>query len=215
MIEQDLPDRLESPFAEGAWAVRTPQARSYTFRGEEFAAVSWGWECEQTGRRFTTTSSDQALYESVQQLWRERHGVPSPAGLVALREQYGLSARQFSKLLGMGPNQYSRYEAGELPSKSSAVLLMLVASPAGLRELIHRRADVLKSTLAARLQVLVAAEPVSLSELEVGASGVLSRSQMPYEPANAVLRPALSGAADEAVASVAYSLESTDDLDVY
>ena len=48
---------------------------------------------------------------------------PFPEEIKALREKYELSQNKMSELLGLGINMYRKYEIGEMPSKSNALLI--------------------------------------------------------------------------------------------
>ncbi len=65
--------------------------------------------------------------EQVYRQYRERHGIPSPEDIKAIRLKYRVSAAKMSRILGFGANQYRLYEAGEMPSLSNARLITLIA----------------------------------------------------------------------------------------
>ena len=65
--------------------------------------------------------------EQVYRQYRERHGIPSPEDIKAIRLKYRVSAAKMSRILGLGANQYRLYEAGEMPSLSNARLITLIA----------------------------------------------------------------------------------------
>ena len=53
----------------------------------------------------------------------ELQDVPSPEAIRALREDYGMSQRQFPALLGIGLASLQRHEKGSLPTDTHAGLL--------------------------------------------------------------------------------------------
>lgn len=65
--------------------------------------------------------------DQVSRQYRERHSIPSPEEIKAIRMKYRVSAAKMSRILGLGANQYRLYENGEIPSLSNARLITLVA----------------------------------------------------------------------------------------
>ena len=80
------------------------------------------------------------------------HGLMSPDEVRALRNRYGLSLREFSRLLGFGEQTIARYEAGAIPDDSHNTMLMLASSPSGAMALLSVRGPLLseKATAAVR-----------------------------------------------------------------
>lgn len=103
------------------------ETRTANYRGETFTYTAHYYLCEETGERFTTTASDTEDIEQVYRQYRQRHGIPSPDEIKAIRMKYRVSAARMSRILGLGANQYRLYEAGEMPSLSNARLILLVA----------------------------------------------------------------------------------------
>lgn len=103
------------------------ETRTANYRGETFTYTAHYYLCEETGERFTTTASDTEDMEQVYRQYRQRHGIPSPDEIKAIRMKYRVSAARMSNILGLGANQYRLYEAGEMPSLSNARLILLVA----------------------------------------------------------------------------------------
>ena len=87
------------------------------FRGEKFVYEHHNVRDLETGIEYTTTEIDEGNVQRVYDQYRERHNIPSPAELTAMRERYGLSAIKMAQVLGLGVNQYTKYEQGEMPSE--------------------------------------------------------------------------------------------------
>ena len=119
----------ESPLTGGKVVLRK-EPDKLTFRNEEFAYTSYEYECVDTGQRFTDLELDWKNMEQVYAQYRERHNIPSPAELTAMRERYGLSAIKMAQVLGLGVNQYAKYEQGEMPSESIGKMLRSIQTPA-------------------------------------------------------------------------------------
>ena len=118
-----------SPFTGGKVVLHKEQDE-LTYRSEQFVYTSYEYECVDTHQRFTDAELDWKNLEQIYSQYRERHGIPSPAEIRALREHYGLSASKMSEILGLGANQYRLYEDGEMPSEAIGKMLRSVQTPA-------------------------------------------------------------------------------------
>ncbi len=78
---------------------------------------------DEYGEEYTTTEADTKNYQLILNAYREKHLIPFTDEIVAMRKQYGLTAKKMSLLLGFGENQYRLYEGGEMPSLSNARML--------------------------------------------------------------------------------------------
>lgn len=119
----------ESPLT-GGKVILHQEPDKLTFRNEEYSYISYEYECVDTGQRFTDLELDWKNMEQVYSQYRERHNIPSPAELTQMRERYGLPAVKMSEILGLGINQYSKYEQGEMPSESIGKMLRSIQTPA-------------------------------------------------------------------------------------
>lgn len=108
---------MNSPFT-GGHATLVEEKATTTYRGEEFDYTRRYYRCDDTGIAFTDDETDAWGLEQIYSQYREKYGIPAPAEIKAIREQYGLSATTMSKILGIGDNQYGLYENGEMPTKN-------------------------------------------------------------------------------------------------
>lgn len=106
---------MKSPFTGGSVKKRF-KYETYTFRNEKYRIKRFYYECADTGRPFSDAEVDEKAMSDLYAQYRERHGIPSPDDLKKLRTKYGISAHAMSRIAGMGINQYSLYENGEMPS---------------------------------------------------------------------------------------------------
>ena len=127
---------MKSPFT-GKEMKRTWEKRTWEFRGENYEYMHSGWVCEDTGERFTTDESDTAAYIQVTNQYRAKYGIPYTDEIVELRNKYGLSAAKISQLLGIGINQYRKYEQGEVPSVSNGRLIRSIMNPKVMLDMIE------------------------------------------------------------------------------
>ena len=108
---------MRSPFTGGTATLITEETTS-VFRGEKLSYTRRYYRCDDTGIAFTDDETDAWGLEQIYSQYREKYGIPAPAEIKAIREQYGLSAITMSKILGIGDNQYGLYENGEMPTKN-------------------------------------------------------------------------------------------------
>ena len=112
------------------------EAKTAVYRGEKFPYTAHFYRCEDSGERFTTTAMDSEDMEQVFSQYRQRHDIPSPDEIKAIRKKYKMSASSMSRILGLGANQYRLYEAGEMPSLSNARLIQLVSDEKNFKKLL-------------------------------------------------------------------------------
>ncbi len=103
------------------------------FRKEEYSVNQRFYIDEETGEEYATSESTRLTMNELYNKYRERHNIPFPDEIKAIREMYGFSLSRMSQLLGFGENQYSLYEKGEIPSKSNAALINAIKDPAVLK----------------------------------------------------------------------------------
>src|SRR5438445_1224256 len=59
-------------------------------------------QCGLCGEVFATVDEEELNFQKAYRIYRERHGLLQPEEIRAIREQYGLGQRAFSRLLGWG-----------------------------------------------------------------------------------------------------------------
>lgn len=106
---------MKSPFT-GGEAIRKFKFETFTFRKESYTVKRGYFQCKDTGKTFSNAETDVAVMNDLYAQYRKRHCIPSPEELKELRGKYGFSARTMSKIAGIGINQYSLYEKGEMPT---------------------------------------------------------------------------------------------------
>ena len=127
---------MKSPFT-GKEMTRVWEKRTWEFRGEKFDYMHMAWLCEDTGESFTTDESDTASYIQVTNQYRAKYGIPYTDEIISIRKKYDLSAAKMSLLLGIGINQYRKYEQGEVPSVSNGRLIRSIMNPKVMLDMIE------------------------------------------------------------------------------
>ena len=113
------------------------------FRKEEFNGFSYFYKCSNCGQEFTTTEIDEVNVNQVYNQYRQLHNIPSALQIQKIRERYNVSALKMSLLLGIGQNQYSLYESGEIPNESNSQLISLIKNPKVFKEQLIKRKSLL------------------------------------------------------------------------
>lgn len=122
------PEIIDSPLSNGQAHLQVID-ETFSYRGEKYTYKHCNYKDAETGIEFTTETMDFDNLEQVYAQYRLRHGIPSPAELKETRDKYGLSALKMSEVLGLGVNQYRRYEDGEMPSEAIGKMLRSIETP--------------------------------------------------------------------------------------
>ena len=113
------------------------EVREIEFRKENFEVVFHYYYCKDSKEQFTDTILDELNMIQLYNQYREKHKLPFPEEIKAIREQYDLPATKMAEVLGFGINSYRNYEAGEVPSASNGKLIQLAASPKRFKDLLE------------------------------------------------------------------------------
>lgn len=101
------------------------ERREISFRKEEFSVIYQYYLCEDTGDQFTTTELEEVNLLQVYNKYREKHHLPYPEEIIAIRKRYDLPALKMAEILGFGANMYRNYENGEVPNESNSRLIQM------------------------------------------------------------------------------------------
>lgn len=126
---------VKSPFT-GGRVKEVIDVEEREFRKEKYLVHVRYYVCEDTGEQFTTTEQDDLFCNDLYFQYRNRHDIPFPEDIRRIREDYGLSYAQLSRLMGFGINQWKQYEEGTVPSESNARLISTISTKDGIKRLI-------------------------------------------------------------------------------
>jgi putative zinc finger/helix-turn-helix YgiT family protein len=112
------------------------ERRTMEFRKDEITYWHHYYLCEDTKEGVLTEELIDLNTKQIYNAYRALHRLPFTDEIIATRNKYGLSARKMSEVLGMGENQYSNYEKGEVPSLTNAKLIQLAAKPREFEHLV-------------------------------------------------------------------------------
>lgn len=139
-----IQSRIPSPLADG-YAELRQEPDTQAFRKEEFSYMYHCYECEVTKARFTTPELDNLNTAQIYNQYREKHQFMFPEQIAQLRERYGLTAARMALMLDFGPNQYTNYERGEMPSASNAKILRLASNPVTFLTIVRDKKEELRT----------------------------------------------------------------------
>ncbi len=130
-MNKQIAKGVTSPFTSGeVYLVEDSEVQ--TFRKEEFTVHVHYYMCKDTGEKFTTEEQDEELCNELYNSYRSRHGIPTPEEIRDIRERYGLSYSQITKIVGFGQNQWRQYENGCIPSESNGRMILAIKSREGM-----------------------------------------------------------------------------------
>lgn len=144
---------MKSPITGKEMVLKTEPVE-HEFRKDTFDIVYHYYLCEDSGEKFEDERLTQLNLNQVYNQFRKKHNLPFPEEIIALREQYGLSASKMSEVLGFGINVYRSYENGEIPNSSNARLIQLAGDPKEFKRLI-RLSDVLTEKESERVMAKI------------------------------------------------------------
>lgn len=136
IMNKQIINSMSSPFTGGAvYLVEDTEVQ--TFRKEKYSVHVRYYVCKDTGEQFTSEEQDEQLCNELYNQYRIRHGIPFPDEIRKIREHYGLSHSQITKIVGFGQNQWSQYENGNLPSESNGKSIAAIRSREGMLSMLE------------------------------------------------------------------------------
>ena len=117
-MKRQIDKNMVSPLT-GGEVYLVEDIESHIFRKEEYKVHVFYYVCKDTGEHFTTEAQDEQFCNELYNQYRIKHGIPFPDEIKRIREHYGLSCSQITKIVGFGQNQWKQYENGNVPSESN------------------------------------------------------------------------------------------------
>jgi len=112
---------------------------TFPVKGEPITISTNVRVCDKCGEDVYDRELDSASLIKAFDVYRSIHGLVSPSDIKAIRENYGLTQRGLSNLLGMGEVTIHRYESGSIPDEVHNQLLMMVKSPWNMQKILKTR----------------------------------------------------------------------------
>lgn len=135
-MNKQIVNSMKSPFTGGAvYLVEDTEVQ--IFRKEKYTVHVRYYVCKETGEQFTSEDQDEQLCNELYNQYRIRHGIPFPDEIKKIREHYGLSYTQITKIVGFGQNQWKQYENGSMPSESNGKSIVAIKSREGMLSMLE------------------------------------------------------------------------------
>lgn len=112
-------------------------------RGDEVSVLVKYYRCHECGGEYEDPKSTYDPLASAYKEYRERHGMMKPNEIRELRQRYGLTQKELSKLLGWGGVTLNRYENGALQDEPHDIMLKMIKNPHNLLERVIQNGDFL------------------------------------------------------------------------
>jgi len=95
-------------------------------RGEDIDVESMIHYCPEGDHYFYTVEDEESKFQTAYYEYRKRRGLLQPYEIKQIREKYGLSQKNFARLLGWGEVTIHRYESGAIQDSVHNDLLLLI-----------------------------------------------------------------------------------------
>jgi len=109
------------------------------------------YKCTECGEEFEDPGSKDDPLDKAYREYRHKHGMIQPEEISEMRKLYGLTQKEFSKLIGWGGATLSRYENGALQDHAHDRVLQLLKNPENLHKLINKNGSFLPENKRKRL----------------------------------------------------------------
>jgi HTH-type transcriptional regulator / antitoxin MqsA len=110
--------------------------------GEDVAVPSAvHMSCPKCGEIVLRFTDARRLQQDAIAIYRQKHGLLSASEIKGIRERYGLTQGEFARLLHLGANTISRWEAGRnVQTEAMEMLLRLIRDLPGSLDYLRRHA---------------------------------------------------------------------------
>ena len=135
-MNKQIDNSMSSPLT-GGLVYLVEDTEVHTFRKEDYSVHVYYYICKDTGEQFTTEAQDEQLCNELYNQYRIKHGIPFPDEIKKIREHYGLSYSQITKIIGFGQNQWRQYENGNVPSESNGKSIAAIKSKEGMLSMLE------------------------------------------------------------------------------
>lgn len=109
----------------------------YPVYGDEISVKAQVMVCMHCGNELYSRTLDNQTLKKVYDVYRSKHKLLFPNEIKAIRKQYCLSQRAFSKLLNWGDKTIVRYENGSLQDYVHNALLLFLRNPVHMEEYLQ------------------------------------------------------------------------------
>jgi len=125
----------------------------FDVRGEKIKHTYDVMECSKCGELVSSPAENDEFLKAIYDKYKSKHGLLLSDEIIAIRERYGISLRDFSKILGMSHITYHRYEKGAIPDPALNNLLYVIQqNPKTLDDLFSKIKSQFAEVNASKIQ---------------------------------------------------------------
>lgn len=121
-------------------------------RNEEIEVASNIYYCPEGDHYFYDATDEENKFQTAYSEYRKRKGLLQPEEIRQIRDQYGLSQRNFARLLGWGEITIHRYESGAIQDEVHNDVLSMIRSFEDFSKYFHTKKHLLDTDLAKKVE---------------------------------------------------------------
>lgn len=124
-------------------------------RGLDIDVTSNIHYCPEGDHYFYSIEDEEDKFQSAYREFRKRRGLLQPEEIRAIRMQYGLSQKNFSRLLGWGEITIHRYETGAIQDEPHNDVLMFIKEFDNFKTYFSTKKHTLDPALAFKIEKII------------------------------------------------------------
>lgn len=125
-------------------------------KGKKFPYTYAVLVCENCGEYVSSPEQNDEILKGAYDAYKSANGLLLTDEIIAIRNKYHLSLRDFSKILGLSHVTYHRYEKGAIPDPALNNLLVLIkVNPKNLKRLFEQSKAKFKAGAAQKIQMKI------------------------------------------------------------
>jgi putative zinc finger/helix-turn-helix YgiT family protein len=121
-------------------------------RGEEIEVITKVHYCPDGNHYFYTAEDEEAKFQSAYYEYRKRKGLLQPEEIRQIREQYGLTQRNFALLLGWGEITIHRYESGAIQDDVHNDILSIIKDFDNFKKYFYTKKNFIEPEIARKVE---------------------------------------------------------------
>ena len=128
----------------------------FEIKGKKFPCTYKVLVCGNCGEYVSSPEQNDEILKDAYDAYKSKNGLLLTDEIIAIREKYNLSLRDFSKILGISYITYHRYEKGAIPDPALNNLLVLIKdNPENLKTLFEQSKTKIKACTAQKIQYII------------------------------------------------------------
>ena len=119
------------------------EPEEYEIKGKKIVIKAEKANCPCCGESLVNNAADSRNFEKVYRAYRKEENLLMPEEIKQIRQQYGITQVDFSRVLGFGDKTIARYENGALQDTAPNNLILLMKNEKNFIELWEKRKNLL------------------------------------------------------------------------